>query len=86
MVDFRGLGADIPFFKNALDQAGIKFEIFYAGDYKSATEPLRRTEISPENREQTKEFLEDLFGVMLADLSATRNIRPRPPTPGPPRT
>ncbi len=76
VVDFRGLGADIPFLKNALDQAGIKFEIFYAGDYKSATEPLRRTEISPENREQTKEFLEDLFGVMLVDLSATRNVDP----------
>ncbi|CAH0999027.1 Protease 4 [Neolewinella maritima] len=74
VVDFRGLGADIPFLKNALDQAGIKFEIFYAGDYKSATEPLRRTEISPENREQTKEFLEDLFGVMLTDLSTSRNV------------
>ena len=74
VVDFRGLGADIPFLKNALDQAGIKFEIFYAGDYKSATEPLRRTEISPENREQTKEFLEDLFGVMLSDLSTSRNV------------
>ena len=76
VVDFRGLGADIPFFKNALDQAGIEFEIFYAGDYKSATEPLRRTEISPENREQTKEFLEDLFGVMLADLSEARGVSP----------
>ena len=76
VVDFRGLGADIPFFKNALDQAGIEFEIFYAGDYKSATEPLRRTEISPENREQTEEFLEDLFGVMLADLSESRGVPP----------
>ena len=74
VIDFRGLGADIPFFKNALDQAGIEFEIFYAGDYKSATEPLRRTEISPENREQTKEFLEDLFGVMLQDLSEARGV------------
>ncbi|WP_116125364.1 signal peptide peptidase SppA [Lewinella sp. IMCC34183] len=76
VVDFRGLGADIPFFKKALDQAGIKFEIFYAGDYKSATEPLRRTEISPENREQTKEFLNDLFGVMVDDIAAARNVSP----------
>lgn len=76
VVDFRGLGAEIPFLKNALDQAGIKFEIFYAGDYKSATEPLRRTSISPENREQTKEFLEDLFGSMLGDIAASRNIDP----------
>jgi protease-4 len=76
VIDFRGLGAEIPFLKNALDQAGIKFEIFYAGDYKSATEPLRRTNISEQNREQTKEFLEDLFGVMLEDISATRNVSP----------
>ncbi|MBB4080164.1 protease-4 [Lewinella aquimaris] len=77
VIDFRGLGADIPFLKNALDQAGIKFEIFYAGDYKSATEPLRRTNISPENREQTKEFLEDLFGEMLSDISLSRNVDPQ---------
>ena len=76
VVDFRGLGADIPFFKKALDQAGIKFEIFYAGDYKSATEPLRRTEISPENREQTKEFLGDLFSVMVDDIAESRNVSP----------
>ena len=74
VIDFRGLGAEIPFLKTALDKAGIKFEIFYAGDYKSATEPLRRTSISPENREQTKKFLGDLFGVMLTDISASRNI------------
>ncbi len=76
VIDFRGLGAQIPFLKNALDQAGIRFEIFYAGDYKSATEPLRRTSISAENREQTKEFLQDLFGVMLNDISESRNVDP----------
>ncbi|PPK85298.1 protease-4 [Neolewinella xylanilytica] len=76
VVDFRGLGTQIPFLKNALDQAGIRFEIFYAGDYKSATEPLRRTSISPENREQTKEFLQDLFSVMLADISESRRVDP----------
>ena len=76
VIDFRGLGSQIPFFKNALDKAGIRFEIFYAGDYKSATEPLRRTSISPENREQTKEFLNDLFGVMLDEIGASRNVSP----------
>ena len=76
VVDFRGLGADIPFLKNMLDNIGVKFEIFWAGDYKSATEPLRRTEISPENREQTKEFLNDLFAVLLEDVGASRDIAP----------
>ena len=74
LVDFRGLGAEIPFLKTMLDNIGVSMEVFYAGDYKSATEPLRRTDISPENREQTKEFLEDLFGVMLTDISNSRPI------------
>ena len=74
IIDFRGLGSQIPFFKEMLDNIGVRFEIFYAGDYKSATEPLRRTSMSPENREQTKEFLTDLFAVMLADISEARNV------------
>lgn len=74
IVDFRGLGAEVPYFKNALDKAGIKMEVFKVGDYKSAVEPFLRSDMSPENREQTKIFLEDLFGTMLADISRDRGI------------
>ncbi|MEL6358219.1 MAG: S49 family peptidase, partial [Bacteroidota bacterium] len=74
VVDFRGLGAEIPHFKDMMDRIGVKARVFYAGDYKSATEPLRRNNISPENREQTKEFLEDIFGFMLADLAESRGL------------
>lgn len=75
-VDFRGLGAEVPFFKNMLDKVGVRMEVFWAGDYKSATEPFRRTSMSDASREQTKEYLEDLFGVMLEDVSTSRNISP----------
>ncbi len=75
-VDFRGLGAEIPFYKNMLDKVGIKFEIFYAGDFKSATEPFRRTEISDNNRVQTRQYLEGLMKYMLQDIGASRNIDP----------
>ena len=74
IVDFRGLGTEIPFLKNMLDKVGVKFDIFWAGDYKSATEPLRRTDISEANREQTKEFLNGLYDVMLNDLSESRDV------------
>ncbi len=75
-VDFRGIGAEIPFYKNMLDKVGIKFEIFYAGDFKSATEPFRRTEISENNRIQTRQYLEGLMKYMLQDIGASRNIDP----------
>ncbi|MEL6669656.1 MAG: signal peptide peptidase SppA, partial [Bacteroidota bacterium] len=76
LLDFRGLGAEIAFLKPMLDKIGVNFEVFYVGDYKSATEPLRQAEISAENREQTKEFLEDIFAEIVADIAESRNLPP----------
>lgn len=76
IVDFRGLSAEVPFFKRGLDKAGIKMEVFKVGEYKSAVEPFLRNEMSPESREQTKAFLEDLYGVMIEDISSSRNLDP----------
>lgn len=73
-VDFRGFVAMVPFFKEAMDNIGIKYDVFYAGDFKSATEPFRRTDMSEENRLQLREFLEEMNGLFLGEISATRNI------------
>lgn len=63
IVDFTGFAAQIPFVKNMLDKIGVKIEVFYAGKFKSATEPFRRTEMSPENKLQTREYIEDAYRV-----------------------
>ncbi|NJC26080.1 signal peptide peptidase SppA [Neolewinella antarctica] len=76
VVDFRGLGADIPFYKNMLDKVGVRFEIFYAGNFKSATEPFRLTEISDSNRLQTREYLTGLWNMMAEDVAISRNLTP----------
>ncbi len=73
-VDFRGYAAFIPFFKELLDKTGIKMQIYYAGDFKSATEPFRRTEMSDENRLQTREFLDEAYGQYLKLISDGRGI------------
>ena len=73
-VDFRGFSRSIPFFKNMLDKAGIKMQIFYAGQFKSATEPFRLTEMSDQNRTQTREYMEELYRIYLSDISSSRNI------------
>ncbi len=73
-VDFRGFSRTIPFFKNMLDKAGIKMQIFYAGQFKSATEPFRLTEMSEQNRRQTREYMEELYRIYLSDISSSRNI------------
>jgi len=38
-VDFRGYASYVPFFKGLLDKIGLDMQIYYAGNFKSATEP-----------------------------------------------
>lgn len=73
-VDFRGFGADIPFYKEMMDKVGVRFEIFYAGDFKSATEPFRRTNMSDENRLQTRQYLNALWEYQIADVAKSRDL------------
>ncbi len=73
-VDIHGYGTVTPFFKNTLDRMGVNFNVFYAGDFKSATEPFRRSEMSPENRLQTAEFLDGLIDVMKEKIAKSRKI------------
>lgn len=75
-VDFRGFASYVPFFKGLLDKIGIDMQIYYAGNFKSATEPFRRTEMSPENKLQTREYLNDTYTMFLDDIAATRQLSP----------
>jgi protease-4 len=73
-VDFRGFGAEVDFIKGTLDKLGVKANVFYCGKFKSATEPIRRTDMSEENRTQVRELLNGAYAQYLADVSASRNI------------
>ena len=74
VMDWRGLNAELAFVKGTLDKLKIEPQIFYAGKFKSATEPFRKTEMTPENELQTQEWLGDLYRYMLVKISETRNI------------
>jgi protease IV len=73
-VDLRGFGTAIPFFKNMLDKLGVEFNVFYAGNFKSSTEPFRLKEMSEFNKIQTREFLNDMKDVMVESISNNRKI------------
>ncbi len=73
-VDFRGLSSMIMFFKGMLDKLDVQMRIFYAGKFKSATEPFRLEKMSEENRLQVREYVKALYDDMIADISASRKI------------
>jgi len=72
MIDMRGFATMIPFFKNAMDKYGIDMNIFYAGDFKSATEPFRGTEMTPFNKEQTRIYLEAISRNFFERIAENR--------------
>lgn len=74
MVDFRGFAAQVPFFKDMLDRLGVSMQIFYAGKFKSATEPYRRNNMSDESKLQLREYLNELYAVMLSEISESRGV------------
>lgn len=73
-MEWSGMSVTLLFMKNLLEKLEIQPQIFYAGKFKSATEPFRETKMTDANRIQTKAFLEDLFSNLLMATSASRNI------------
>lgn len=74
MVTLRGLSSTTPFFKNTLEEIGIKPEVIRHGKFKAAVEPFMEDKMSPENRLQTKTLLEDVWSTMTFDISENRNL------------
>ena len=73
-IDFKGYGANIMFYKNMLEKAGIKMQIYYAGDFKGATEPYRLDKLSDKNKQQIREYINDLYDEFIEDISASRGV------------
>jgi protease IV len=75
-MDFAGLSAEIPFMKDLFSRLNVDWQIYYAGQFKSATEPLRLDKMSDANRLQTREYIDGLYNIFINDISKSRNIEP----------
>ena len=73
-MEFFGFAGILPFFKGAMEKAGVEAQIFYVGDFKSATEPFRLKSMSEQNRRQVTEYMNGMYDLYLEDLSQSREI------------
>jgi protease-4 len=74
MTDLKGFNVSIPFFKEIMEKIGLNFNIYYAGEFKSATEPFRLEKMSAENRLQMKEYLESQYNLYVDQVASSRNL------------
>nr|WP_315147455.1 signal peptide peptidase SppA [uncultured Flavobacterium sp.] len=72
--DFKGLSAELMFFKDLQEKSGVKMEVIRHGKYKSAVEPFLDNKMSDANREQTRSLLNSVWSSILVDISKSRNI------------
>lgn len=73
-LDWRGIALQMVFLKGTLEKLDVEPQIFYAGKFKSATEPFRETKMTEPNRIQTAEILNDIYGYFLSRISENRKI------------
>ena len=71
-VMITGFGAYRSYFKEALDKMKITVNIFRAGQYKSAVEPLMGNSMSPQVREETRLLLDDLWQFYGTEVEGLR--------------
>jgi protease-4 len=73
-VDIKGYAVMIPFFKELMDEVGVEANIFYAGNFKSATEPFRRNDMSEPNKLQTRQYLNGMYDIYASLIEEGRGI------------
>lgn len=68
-LELKGLATVMPFFKGALDKLELQPEIFYAGKFKSATEPFRADKMSEPNKLQIAEYQRTFWTTFISAVS-----------------
>lgn len=72
--DFDGFAMQMDYLKGLMDKLGIDFKVFYVGEFKSATESYRRADMSPEDRLQRTELLNDISGDYLNQVAQSTKV------------
>ncbi len=75
-LDFRGLQAELSFYKGLLDKLDIDVEMIRGRDniYKSFGEAFTQKEMSPESHEQIRALIDGLWDEYLTGISEVRSI------------
>lgn len=76
MIDFRGMGAEVIYYKGLLDKLGVHMDLIRptSCSYKSAGEVYTRTDMSDANREQIHAYINSIWDYALASMAEKRGI------------
>src|ERR687894_1590381 len=73
-LNLVGLRVRVNFLKDALGHLGLETEVIAVSPYKSAADPISRTDFSKESREQVERLLDWRFDELVSAISARRDV------------
>ena len=75
-VALQGFGVYQHYFKEGLEELGVKVHVFRVGEYKAAVEPFMRNDMSPQARRDNLAWLQTLWDVYKTDVAQARGLAP----------
>ena len=73
-MEWSGFNYETMFLKGLIDKLEIEPQIFYAGKFKSATEPFRYTQMSEANKLQTGIWLNSIYSNFIQGAAEMRKL------------
>ena len=74
LVYIDGYSRFSPYFKSAIDNLSIDYNVWTVGEFKSFVEPITRDDMSAEDREASGQYLGALWDAYQADVTAAREL------------
>ena len=73
-MEFKGLAAEVLYYKDFQEKYGFKMEVVRHGKYKSAVEPYLENEMSENNHTQIASLLHSIWNQVSEDIQVSRNL------------
>ncbi len=76
MVDFRGIGGEVMYYKDLLDKLGVEMQLIRpeSCSYKSAGEVYTLNHMSDANREQIRAYIGSIWQTTTEQIAASRGM------------
>jgi protease IV len=76
VLDLKGIGFELMYFKNALDKLGVHVDVEHAGKYKDFGDMFTRTSMSPETNEVMSSLADEIYGDLVNTVAKGRGKDP----------
>ena len=72
MLDLKGIGLQLMYFRNTLDKLGVQVDVEHAGKYKDYGDQFTRAGMSPETKEVMNNLVDGFYGDLVDVIAKGR--------------